>query len=102
MPFLFRHIPNDPIDNIPLQEYLEFRGIIDCSRHDFSWDRVSILRCGSVPEPTMQPEGSAADIEVKPSDNRVADVHLRGHPIAKFTILDQSKVFSLCVPGHIC
>ena len=38
VPFLFGHILNDPNDYIPLQKYLELRGIIDCSSHDLSWD----------------------------------------------------------------
>ena len=37
-----------------------------------------------------------ADIGVKPSDHRVVDIHLRGHPIAKFTILEQLSYFQ-CV-----
>ena len=49
----------------------------------------------------MLPEGCAADIGVKSSNYRVADIHLRGHLIATFTLLEQSKCFSLCVPGHI-
>ena len=84
------------------KKYLELRGIIDCSRHDFSWDRVSTPTCEPVLVPTMSPEGSAADIGVKLSDYRVAIIHLRGHLIAKFTIPEQIELFSLCVPGHIC
>ena len=51
VPSLCGHILNDPSDNILTQKYVELRGIIDCSRHDFSWDRVLIFRCGPVLEP---------------------------------------------------
>ena len=101
MAFLCGHISNDSNDDILVQKYLELRGIIDCSRHDFSQDRVSVPTCEPVLVPTMSPEGSAADIGVKLSDYRVAVIHLRGHLIAKFTILEQIKLFSPCVPGHI-
>jgi len=50
----------------------------------------------------MLPGGSAADIVVNPCNSRVVDNHLRGHLIAKFTFLEQSKPFSLCFTGHIC
>jgi len=61
-----------------------------------------VLRCVPVLGPTMQPEGSAADLKVKPSNHRVADIHLRDHLIAIFTYEKQSKHFSLCSTGHIC
>ena len=96
--FLFGHTLNDPNDKILVQKYLELRGIIDCSRHDFSWDRVSIPTCEPVLVPTMPPDGSAADIGVEPSNHRVAYIHLRGHPIAKITILEQSKLFHCVSP----
>ena len=101
-PFLFGHIPKGINDEILVQKYLGLRGIIDCSRHDFSWDTVSIPTCRPVLAPTMLAGGSAADTGVKPSDHRVADIHLRSHLIAKFTLWEQSKQFSLCTPRHIC
>ena len=57
--------------------------------------------CGPVLGPTMQPEGSAADIRVNPSDHRVADIHSRGHLIARFTPMEQSKGVSLWSTRHI-
>jgi hypothetical protein len=59
------------------------------------------LGCEPVLVPTMLPGGSAADIGVKPCNGRVADIHLRGHLIARFTLLEQSKDISLCSTGHI-
>ena len=47
------------------------------------------------------PGGNAADIRVKPSDYRVADIHLGGHLIARFTFLEQNKDISLCCARHI-
>jgi len=61
------------------------RGIIDCSRPDFSNESRSILRCGPVLVPTMLPEGSAADIRAKPFDHGVAEIHPRDHLVARFT-----------------
>ena len=49
----------------------------------------------------MLPEGCAADIRVNPSDHRVADSHPRGHLVARFTCLEQSKDNSLCSTGHV-
>ena len=55
------------------------------------------LRFEPVLVPTMLPEGSAANIGVKPSDHRVADICMRGYLIAKITFSEQSKLFH-CVP----
>ena len=44
-----------------------------------------VLRHEPVLAPTMLPEGSAADLRVKPSNHRVADIHPRDHLIAIFT-----------------
>ena len=41
----------------------------------------------------MPPGGSAADIGVEPCNYRVGDIHLRGHLIARFAFLEQSKPF---------
>ena len=43
--------------------------------------------------PTMLPGAGAPDIRVKPSDSRVADIHLRGQLIAKSTFLEQKRIF---------
>ena len=51
---------------------------------------------------TMLPGGSAADVKVNLSDSRVSDIHPRGHLIARFTLLEQSKDIALCSTGHIC
>ena len=58
-------------------------------------------RCKPVLVPTMLPEDSAADIGVKPSDHRVADLHPGGHLIARFTALEQSMDISLYSTGHV-
>ena len=57
--------------------------------------------CEPLLVPTRLPGGSAADIGVKPCDSRVADIHLRGHLIARFTLLEQNKDISLCSTRHI-
>ena len=57
--------------------------------------------CEPVLGPTMQPEGSAADIRVNLSDHRVADMHSRGHLIARFTPMEQSKDISHWSTRHI-
>ena len=64
--------------------------------------RGLVLRCEPVLVPALLPGGSAADIRVKLSDSRVADIHLRGQLIARFTCLEQSKPFALCFTRHIC
>ena len=51
------------------------------------------LWCTSVLVPTMIPGGSAADIRVRPSDSRVADIHLRDQLIAQFTPLEPVSEF---------
>ena len=43
----------------------------------------------------MPPGGGAAGIGVKPCNSRVVDINLRGHLIARFTCLEQSKHVSL-------
>ena len=68
----------------------ELKSIIDCSRHNFSGEGVLCLRCELILVPTTLLGGSAADIRVKPSNHRVADMHLRGHLIARFTSMEQS------------
>ena len=62
---------------------------------------VLSLRCGLILVPTMLPGGSAANIGVKPSDHRVADMHIRGHLIARFTSMEQSQDISLQSTRHI-
>ena len=57
--------------------------------------------CEPVLVPTMLSEGSAAGMRVNSSDHRVADIHLRGHLIARFTSVEQSKDISLWSTGHI-
>ena len=49
----------------------------------------------------MLPGGSAADTIVGPCISRVADIHLGGHLIARFTLLEQSKDISLGSTRHI-
>ena len=80
--------------------FCDFGSIADCSKHDFL-GRGLILWCKPVPVPNMLPGGSAADIRVKPSDSRVADIHPRGQLIASFTFLEQRKYLSLCFTGLI-
>ena len=81
--------------------FLELRSIIDCSRHDVSGEGVVEPRCEPILGPTMQPEGSAADIRVNPSDHRVADIHSRGHLIARLTPVEQSKDISYWSTRHV-
>ena len=95
--FLFKHIPNKASHDTQVQKSLELRSIIDCSRHDVSGEGWLILGVSTVLMPTMLSEGSA----VTSSDHRVADVHLRGHLIARFTSVEQSKDISLWSTGHI-
>ena len=51
--------------------------------------------CEPILIPTTLPGGSAADIRVKPSNHRVAGMHIRGHLIARFTSVEQSQDISL-------
>ena len=99
--FLFKHIPNKANHNTQVQKSLELRSIIDCSRHDVSGEGWLILGVSPVLVPTMLSEGSAAGMRVTSSDHRVADIHLRGHLIARFTSVEQSKDISLWFTGHI-
>ena len=80
-------------NDIQILKSLELKSIIDCSRHDFSRDGLS-PRCEPILVPTMLLGGSAADIGVKPSSHRVADMHLRGHLMARFTSMEQYPDFS--------
>ena len=51
------------------------------------------LWCTPILVPTMLPGGSAADIRVKPSDSRVAEIHLRGHQIVRFAFMEKVSLF---------
>src|SRR5258706_14265357 len=99
---LFGFIFNYSNDYIQVHKALEFKSATDHSRHDFSGEGGLILRCEPVLVPTMPPGGGAADIRVKPCNSRVVDIHLRGHLIARFTCLEQSKPFALCFTRNIC
>ena len=101
MTFLFGHGTNPSNGNIQIIKFHELKSIIDCSRHDFSGEGVLSLRCGPILVPTMLPGGSAADIRVKPSNHRVADMHIRGHLIARFASMEQSQDISLQSTRHI-
>ncbi len=58
--------PINLYNEIQVQTFPELRGIIDCSRSDFSNEEGLILGCKPVLGPTMLSEGSAADIRVEP------------------------------------
>ena len=57
--------------------------------------------CEPVLVPTMLSEGSAAGMRVNSSDHRAADIHLRGHLIARFTSVEQSMDILLWSTRHI-